>query len=302
MSRRWSTTLRWGACFAVAIGLHAAGAAALIVRWNDNPDRVASAPVIMIDLAPVAVAPQTTPTEVPPDQVARQQQIVPDPVPEKPPEITEVEPEPKKPVEQVEIEPEPEPEKPVEKVEVEPEPVPEPEKPIEKVEIEPAPAPEPELAMLPPPKPPIEKKIEKPVEKKKKVRKKPRRRHNSLASAPSTADRKATHAAAPMAGASARDHNALPNWTSRLIARLERYKRYPSQAQSRGDYGVVRLAFSVDRSGGVHGARILRSSGSPVLDRETLSMIARASPLPPPPPTVRGSQIAVVVPIRYNIR
>jgi protein TonB len=124
----------------------------------------------------------------------------------------------------------------------------------------------------------------------------------SLASAPNSADRKAERAAAPMPGASSRDSKALPNWTSQLVARLERYKRYPSEAQSRGDHGVVRLAFSVDRSGGVHHARIVSSSGSSVLDRETLSLIERAAPLPAPPAEVGGAQIAVVVPIRYNIR
>ncbi len=268
MSRGLPTTLRWGACFAVALGFHAAGAAALIARWNDTADLVASAPLIMVDLAPVAVAPQTTPTELPPDQVESKQQIEPDPVLEKPPEVVE-----------------------------EPEPVPE--KPVENVEVKPDPVPEPELAMLPPPKPP---EIEKPVEPKKEAKKKRRHRQASLASAPSAADRKAERAAAPTPGANARDSNALPNWTSQLVSRLERYKRYPAEAQSRGDHGVVRVAFSVDRGGRVHRARILRSSGSQVLDRETLALLERAAPLPPPPAAVSGAQIAVVVPIRYNIR
>jgi len=46
----------------------------------------------------------------------------------------------------------------------------------------------------------------------------------------------------------------------------------------------------------------VRSSGSGLLDRETLALIERAQPMPPPPPEMAGSQIAVVVPIRYNIR
>src|SRR5262249_53066937 len=92
------------------------------------------------------------------------------------------------------------------------------------------------------------------------------------------------------------------NWKSQLVARLERYKRYPSEAQSRGEYGVAQLAFSVDRSGGVHNARIVRSSGSSILDRETLTLAERAQPRPPPPPEITGSQIPVVVPIRYNAR
>ncbi len=240
MPRRWPELTRWGACFALALCFHAAGAAALLARWNESSDLVANAPVILIELAAVPVAPDVTPNELPPGP------------------------------RQTEAQPEPEPQKPVEKVELPPEP-------------------QAELQMTPPPKP-----VEKPKEKKPK--------QASLASAPSTAEHKAERAAAPAPGANSRDSNALPNWKSQLVARLERYKRYPSEAQSRGESGVAQLAFSVDRSGGVHNARIVRSSGSSLLDRETLTLVERAQPLPPPPPEVPGSQIAIVVPIRYNIR
>lgn len=245
--RRIPDYARWSACFAVALGFHAAGAAALLARWTDEPDLVASAPVIMIDLAPTPVAPEIVPTELPPDVV-----------------------------QSAEAEPEPEPE-------------PEPEKPPEKIEIPPDPAPEPQLAMLPPPKPEPPKETKKPRQKKK-----------SVARAAATADQRAERAAAPMPGAASTDSNAVPNWKSQLVAQLERHKRYPSEAQ--GAQGVAQLAFSIDRRGGVHNARIVRSSGSNTLDQATLSLVQRAAPLPPPPPEVAGSQIAIVVPIRYHAR
>jgi protein TonB len=199
----------------------------------------------MIELAPLPVAPDITPSEVPPDKVLSKQ-----------------------------AEPEPEPPKPLEKI----------------VELPPEPQAEPLQAVMPPPKP-IEKKVQK-----------QRQKHASLASAPSTAEKKAERAAAPTPGASSHNPNALPNWKSELVARLERAKRYPPEAQSRGEHGVAQLAFSVDRSGGVHNARIVHSSGSGLLDQATLSLIERAAPLPPPPPEISGAQIAIVVPIRYNIR
>jgi protein TonB len=46
----------------------------------------------------------------------------------------------------------------------------------------------------------------------------------------------------------------------------------------------------------------LRSWGSQLLDEATLSLLEHAQPLPPPPPELRGAAIAIVVPIRYNIR
>jgi protein TonB len=171
------------------------------------------------------------------------------------------------------------------------EPEPEPEKPFEKkLELPPDPKAEPLQAVIPPPK------VEKPPEKK------PKQKHASLASAPSSAETKSVRAAAPMAGANSQNPNAVPNWKSQLVAQLERSKRYPSEAQSRGEQGIAQLAFSVDRSGGVHNARIVRSSGSSLLDRATLELVARAAPLPPPPPEIAGSQISISVPIRYNVR
>ncbi|HUL88096.1 MAG TPA: TonB family protein [Pseudolabrys sp.] len=170
-------------------------------------------------------------------------------------------------------------------------PEPEPEKPLEKeLELPPDPKAEPLQAVMPPPKV-----AEKPD-------KKPKQRHASVASAPSSADTKAERAAAPMAGANSQNPNALPNWKSQLVAQLERNKRYPPEAQSRGEQGIAQLAFSIDRSGGVHNARITRSSGSSALDQATLALVARAAPLPPPPPEIAGSQIPISVPIRYNMR
>ena len=52
--RRVPETLRWGACFALALCFHALGVAALLAHWSENSDLVANAPVITIDLAPLS--------------------------------------------------------------------------------------------------------------------------------------------------------------------------------------------------------------------------------------------------------
>jgi protein TonB len=244
--RRLPEILRWGACFALALCFHAVTVAALLAHWTENSDLVANAPLITIDLAALAVAPDTKRNELPPG-----------------PQQTEAEPEP------------------------EPDPV----KPVEKLELPPEPNAELPMAVTPPPMPP-----QKPKEEK------PKQQHASLSSAPSTAENKAERAAAPAPGASSRNPYAVPNWKSRLVARLERSKRYPSEARARGEQGVAQLAFSIDRNGGVHHARIVHSSGSSLLDEATLALLERAQPLPPPPPELAGAEIAIVVPIRYNIR
>jgi periplasmic protein TonB len=239
-------TLRWGVCFALALCFHGVVVGALLAHWSENSDLVANAPIITIDLAPVAVAPDTTPNELPPGP---------------------------------------------QQAEAEPASEPDPVKPVEKLELPPEPKAELPMAVTPAPVPPL-----KPREEK------PKQQHASLPSAPSTAENTAERAAAPAPGASSRNPYAVPNWKSRLVAALERSKRYPTEARAHGEQGVAQLAFSIDRHGGVHNARIAHSSGSELLDSETLALLQRAQPLPPPPPELAGSEIVIVVPIRYNIR
>ena len=233
--------LRWGVCIGVALFIHVAGAFALLARWNDPADVVANAPVILIELAPVPVAPDVTPSRLPPG-----------------PQQPEARSEPAQP------------------------------KTIEKSEVKTELVKEAELPATPPQPP------DKPAEKKQ------IQKHASVASAPSTAQQRAERTAARAPGSDAHNPDAVPNWKSALVARLERYKRYPPDA--RAETGVAQLAFSVDRSGGVHRAHVVRSSGSNALDREAVALAERASPMPPPPAEITGAQIPIEVPIRYNAR
>lgn len=141
----------------------------------------------------------------------------------------------------------------------------------------------------PPPKPP-EKQVEEaaqqdPVEA-------------STAAAPPAGAAFAEKPAAPSAGRASRVPSAVTmRWQRSLVAHLERLKRYPREAA--GQSGVARLAFSIDRQGHLLGSRILKSSGSALLDAETLALVRRAEPFPAPPQDVADDQLSFVVPIRY---
>jgi periplasmic protein TonB len=89
-------------------------------------------------------------------------------------------------------------------------------------------------------------------------------------------------------------------WRNQIVTILERNKRYPSQARARGEQGVTRLAFSIDGEGHLLSSRIVASSGSAALDAETLALVQRAQPFPPPPPELAGSEMTV--PVSFNIR
>jgi protein TonB len=69
-------------------------------------------------------------------------------------------------------------------------------------------------------------------------------------------------------------------WKFKIVARIEEHKRYPEEARVNRQQGVAQLFFSVDRQGRVLESRIVRSSGSSILDDEALAVLRRAGPFP----------------------
>jgi protein TonB len=158
------------------------------------------------------------------------------------------------------------------------------------------------VAMLPPPMPERKPKIkpephEKPVEAKK-DQKKTERKVASRAAAPAAFEApRAARAHAQAAGAARVPAAALASWKSDLMAQLNRHKRYPAGSSGRG---TATVAFSINRSGAVTSARLMRSSGDRALDQEAVALPRRASPLPKPPDGVGSGSIALTVPIRFG--
>jgi protein TonB len=170
----------------------------------------------------------------------------------------------------------------------------------------PAPPPEP----MPPP-PPLEQTapptpapvVPVPLPSKPKPQRRPPPRHEPQPLATPAPPVEAPPTPAPPAQAIApRPSNAVPNWQSALLARLERYKRYPSLAQSRHQQGVAQLRFTMDRQGHVLSAQIAKSSGYESLDDETLALVHRAEPLPPPPAEVPGETLSLTVPVQFFLK
>ncbi|GIX30917.1 MAG: transporter TonB [Porticoccaceae bacterium] len=69
---------------------------------------------------------------------------------------------------------------------------------------------------------------------------------------------------------------------------------YPEEARRRHLYGQLRLAVTVDRTGGVVGVEILESSGQRVLDQAAIRIVRLASPFAPIPPSVAEDRITVI--------
>ena len=108
--------------------------------------------------------------------------------------------------------------------------------------------------------------------------------------------------APPRAGAEVHTPAALIRWQSALAAHLERFKRYPSAARAQREQGVAKVAFTIDHEGHLLHSEIVQSSGSALLDQETLAMLSRAQPMPKPPGNTPDGALSFVVPVRFNIK
>ncbi|GAJ30471.1 energy transducer TonB [Acidomonas methanolica] len=108
--------------------------------------------------------------------------------------------------------------------------------------------------------------------------------------------------AAPAPGASSSKASHDPaTWQGALLARLEQFKRYPSDAMEDHQEGVPIVTFSMDRKGHVLSVHLESSSGHRLLDQEAVALPKRADPLPPPPVDVTGDPVTLTVPIQFYI-
>lgn len=271
--RLWPAVLRWALAVVVVAGLHGT-AGWFIATWQRAEAAMGTPPAaVMIELAPLAVAPEAPP----------------EPVVEKPPE-------PEPPLREPVVEPPPVEPPPV----VEPQPVAQPEPEIKIPELPTLPDATAVLAPPPPAPKPRPKVVERKPPPRKQVveRRKPINRDKPPAertSAPTAQAQAAPTAAAPSQGADSAPSVSPASWRGTMLAHLNRYKRFPSGASP----GTVQVAFSIDRSGRVLSARLVSGSGDAVLDEEAVAMVRRASPVPAPPAGLGGSTVMLAVPVRF---
>jgi protein TonB len=249
---------RWIVAAAVVMAAHLGLMATYLLFFSQPPQGALEAPAIIIDLAPLPVAP-ASPLDVAPG-----------------PEMLEAAPPPEPQVEPVPPEPVLEPTPPLTEPLVA---LPEPPK---------EPTPPPHVKEEPRPKPPEVKRVE---------QQKPAPRTTA---APRSERATAERPAAPSPGSVGAA--AMASWRDRVVAQLQRAKRYPSGAEARRAEGVVTLSFSLSRGGSVLSRSIARSSGNSELDQEVLAMVMRAQPFPQFPPGMNQASVQLSVPVRFSLR
>ena len=123
---------------------------------------------------------------------------------------------------------------------------------------------------------------------------------------PAQAARRASAAAPPAETAAAAQTSrgssgavTPAQWQSRLMAHLERRKRYPPSSRARREEGVAHVRFAIDAKGNVTSVRLARSSGHVALDEEVVALVRRSSPVPAPPP---GAPLDITAPFQFRIR
>lgn len=276
----------WAGSGLVVLSLHLGVAIWCLWPSPAAPSADAPPPAIMIELAPTPEAVQTQTNEISPDLQAAEPQAA-----------SEAAPAPEEPV----------PADPIEEVQA-PEPVTEAAKPQPIMETPQTQVTQAEVQL--PQQRPIEVKARqqtalRPEPKKPPKQKpaKPRPQHAQEASKAAVVAQvhanQSSRNAARQTSSGQLSGQAPAEWRSQLMAHLERRKRYPAGARSRGERGIAYVRFRIDDEGNVLAASLARSSGSVELDQEVLSLVRRASPVPTPP---AGVSRTITAPVRFDSR
>jgi protein TonB len=83
-------------------------------------------------------------------------------------------------------------------------------------------------------------------------------------------------------------------------SRIERGKQYPRAARVKSIEGAVVVGFVITSNGAVRSAKVVKSSGSAILDQAGLKAIYQASPFPRPPVNEFGSEVPIELPIIFE--
>lgn len=104
------------------------------------------------------------------------------------------------------------------------------------------------------------------------------------------------------AGESPKAKKEKANYYAMVSAHLNKRKKYPTEARKAREQGVVKVRFTVDRSGNISNVSITGSSGHAILDQETLALMQRVAPLPAMPDSMVQDKVTISLPIDYSLR
>ncbi len=89
-------------------------------------------------------------------------------------------------------------------------------------------------------------------------------------------------------------------YVTKIRLSIESEWQYPQAALRYGLQGKLALVFTILGNGQLEGLRLVRSSGSTVLDEEALRAIKAAAPFPPIPPWIKPNPLAISATMEYR--
>ncbi len=94
------------------------------------------------------------------------------------------------------------------------------------------------------------------------------------------------------------------SWKAKVMYHLSKYRKYPLEALKNNIEGISKVRVSIDKEGNVVNLKLKKSSKYSILDKDSLSLFRKASPLPKPPEFYFKSKttISFTIPIEYNIK
>ncbi len=95
---------------------------------------------------------------------------------------------------------------------------------------------------------------------------------------------------------------AVQQWQNSLSVQIRRFQRYPPRAIARREQGSAAITFRIDNNGRVVESHIIKSSGSHDLDQELFAMVARAQPLPKPPPDAKPTDLEITFAMNFTLK
>jgi TonB family protein len=107
---------------------------------------------------------------------------------------------------------------------------------------------------------------------------------------------------APMRPQELIEEQVVRKWQLTVNDRLNQFKRYPPDARARLHQGKGMVEFQLDSDGRVVSSKLLKGSGSAILDKEILDLVSRAQPFPVPPNGSGGQDLILRVPISWTLK
>ena len=98
------------------------------------------------------------------------------------------------------------------------------------------------------------------------------------------------------------DSGNVDQYRLALLGAANRYKRYPAIAMEKGWSGRVEIRIVIGANGMTQSISVKTSSGFEILDRTAVDMVTKAKPMTPIPPSLKGREFAVDVPVIFSLQ